>query len=141
MASAVAAVRASGAASWGVDLISGLPLLTRATWSATLAAALAAGPDHVSVYDLQVEAGTAFGRWYTPGAAPLPSDDDGALMLRDAHAQLTSAGFEHYEVSNFARAGHRCAHNMAYWTNNSWFAFGTHQVSRDALICKSHCAC
>ena len=92
MARALAVVRASGVRSWGLDLIAGLPLLSRATWADTLRAAVAAAPHHVSVYDLQVEAGTAFGRWYTPGAHPLPSEGDGADMLRHAHAVLTDAG-------------------------------------------------
>jgi coproporphyrinogen III oxidase-like Fe-S oxidoreductase len=92
VAAALAAVRSSGVRSWGLDLISGLPHLTRATWAATLDAAVAAAPQHVSVYDLQVEAGTAFGRWYTPGAQPLPSDDDGADMYRMASSRLSDAG-------------------------------------------------
>jgi oxygen-independent coproporphyrinogen-3 oxidase len=92
VAAAVAAVRASGVRSWGLDLISGLPLLRRDTWASTLRAALQAAPHHVSVYDLQVETGTAFGRWYTPGAAPLPPEAVTADMLRDAHEQLTAAG-------------------------------------------------
>ena len=92
MARALGVVRASGVRSWGLDLIAGLPLLRRATWADTVRAAVAAAPHHVSVYDLQVEAGTAFGRWYKPGAHPLPADDDAADMLRDAHAMLTDAG-------------------------------------------------
>ena len=92
MARALGVVRASGVRSWGLDLIAGLPLLRRATWADTVHAAVAAAPHHVSVYDLQVEAGTAFGRWYKPGAHPLPADDDAADMLRDAHSMLTHAG-------------------------------------------------
>ena len=119
----MAAVRASGVASWGLDLISGLPLLRRDTWAATLRSALQAAPHHVSVYDLQVEAGTAFGRWYTAGAAPMPPEADTADMLRDAHEQLTAAGcarwgrraqaacadtsarrrFEHYKGLSYSR--------------------------------------
>jgi oxygen-independent coproporphyrinogen-3 oxidase len=147
VAAALDAVRASSVRSWGLDLISGLPGLTRDTWAATLAAAVAARPHHVSVYDLQVEPGTAFGRWYTPGTAPLPSEGDAAQMYRAASHALTAAGcacvrwrvhttdgalmpsemplrYEHYEVSNFALPGRRCAHNMRYWRNASWHAFG-----------------
>ena len=120
MTRALTVVRASGVRSWGLDLIAGLPLLRRATWADTVRAAVAASPHHVSVYVLQVEAGTAFGRWYTPGAHPLPADDDAADMLRDAHALLTDAGcvllqalvcdsradaarrrYEHYEVRRY----------------------------------------
>ena len=87
--------------------MSGLPGLTRAGWRETLASAVAANPDHVSVYDLQLEAGTPFGRRYTPGATPLPADADAASMLGDAASVLGAAGFERYEVSNYARPGHR----------------------------------
>ncbi len=121
---ALAAVRASGVHSWGLDLISGLPGLTPALWDETLAAAVAAAPQHVSVYDLQVEARTAFGRWYTPGERPLPSDGEAADMYRAAHAALTAAGYEHYEVSNYALPGHACAHNLRYWRDQEWHAFG-----------------
>ncbi len=124
VAAAVAAVRRSGVRSWGLDLISGLPSLTRDVWAATLAAAMAAAPQHVSVYDLQVEPGTAFGRWYRPNERPLPSDEESADMYRLASATLRAAGFEHYEVSNYAAPGHRCAHNLCYWRNGAWYAFG-----------------
>ena len=63
---------------WSLDLISGLPGLTRDAWLASLREAIRHEPDHVSVYDLQVEEGTPFARWYSPGAHPLPSDSDAA---------------------------------------------------------------
>lgn len=121
---AVETVRASGVRSWGLDLISGLPHLTPDRWADTLDAATSAAPHHVSVYDLQVEAKTAFGRWYVPGVAPLPSEDHAAAMYVTAHRTLTAAGYEHYEVSNFAAPGHRCRHNLRYWTDAEWHAFG-----------------
>lgn len=58
-------------------------------------------PHHVSVYDLQVEQRTAFGRWYTPGVHPLPSEAAAVDMLRAASTELRGAGYEHYEISNF----------------------------------------
>ena len=121
---AVATVRASGVRSWGLDLISGLPHLTPSLWAATLGAAIEARPDHVSVYDLQVEDKTAFGRWYTPGEAPLPTEEHAAAMYTAAHGALTAAGYNHYEVSNFAKPGHKCRHNLRYWTDAQWHAFG-----------------
>lgn len=122
---AVALLAASPGLSWGCDLLAALPHATPAGWAATLAACVAAGPHSVSVYDLQVEEGTAFARrGYTPGAAPLPADDDAAEMYRSAHAALTAAGYEHYEVSNYARPGHACRHNLTYWRNGGWHAFG-----------------
>jgi coproporphyrinogen III oxidase-like Fe-S oxidoreductase len=121
---AVAAVRASGVRSWGLDLISGLPHLTPSLWASTLGAAIEARPCHVSVYDLQVEDKTAFGRWFTPGIAPLPTEEHAAAMYTAAHDALTAAGYEHYEISNFALPGHKCAHNLRYWTDAHWHAFG-----------------
>jgi oxygen-independent coproporphyrinogen-3 oxidase len=122
--SAVEIVRESSVRSWSLDLISGLPNLTPALWDDTLDAAIAAAPHHLSVYDLQVEDKTAFGRWYTPGVAPLPSEEQAAGMYVTAHHTLQAAGFQHYEVSNFAVAGHKCRHNLRYWSDAEWHAFG-----------------
>ena len=112
--------------SWSLDLISGLPGLTRDAWRASLAEAVAFSPDHVSVYDLQIEEGTPFGKWYEPGVGPMPREEDGAAMFRDASRALNAAGFEHYEVSSYARAGARCRHNQVYWNSGrqGWYAFG-----------------
>ena len=107
-------------------MISGLPGLTRDAWRASLAEAVAFSPDHVSVYDLQIEEGTPFGKWYEPGVGPMPREEDGAAMFRDASRALGAAGFEHYEVSSYARAGARCRHNQVYWNSGrqGWYAFG-----------------
>ena len=121
---ALEAVRGCGVQSWGLDLIGGLPGLTQEVWAHTLRTTAGCGAPHVSVYDLQVEAGTAFGRWYAPGVSPLPSHEAAADMYRAAHEALSAAGYEHYEVSNFARPGHQCQHNLRYWRNQSWHAFG-----------------
>ena len=112
--------------SWSLDLISGLPGLTRDAWRASLAEAVAFSPDHVSVYDLQIEEGTPFGKWYEPGVGPMPREEDSAAMFRDASRALNAAGFEHYEVSSYARAGARCRHNQVYWNSGrqGWYAFG-----------------
>lgn len=110
--------------SWSLDLISGLPKVDTEQWKLTLNRALDAQPDHLSIYDLQVEASTAFGRWYVPGVAPLPCLDTCAEMYSLAVEALTQAGFEHYEISNFAKEGHRSKHNLLYWKNRPFYAFG-----------------
>jgi oxygen-independent coproporphyrinogen-3 oxidase len=132
VAAALEAVAAAGPASWSLDLMSGLPGLGRAAWARTLAAALAAGPDHISVYDLQVEAGTPFARLYTPGVAPLPSEAEAADQFEAAGAVLGAGGFQRYEVSNFAVSpAHRSAHNALYWRGDAdWLAFGVGATSR-----------
>lgn len=110
--------------SWSLDLISGLPNLDLRTWGHTLDEAIRAGPDHVAVYDLQIEEKTPFARWYSPGCSPLPTDNAAAEMYELASGKLRAAGFEHYEISNYARPGHRCAHNMVYWSLEPFHAFG-----------------
>jgi putative oxygen-independent coproporphyrinogen III oxidase len=121
---AVEAVHAAAPRSWSLDLMSGLPGLTEPGWAATLAAALDAGAPHLSVYDLQVEPDTPFGRMYRAGEAPLPPDAAAARMFEEASGTLRAAGYGHYEVSSYARPGHRCAHNEAYWAPAPYYAFG-----------------
>ena len=121
---AIARVQHSRVERFSVDLMTGLPGLTKALWHATLETALATGTPHMAVYDLQVEDGTAFARRYEPGVAPLPTEDACASMLRDAAHALGAAGLQRYEVSNFARAGFECAHNACYWANKPHLAFG-----------------
>lgn len=124
VAAALSAVAASGFPSWSLDLMSGLPGLTRAAWRQSLQSAIAAAPPHISVYDLQIEEGTPFAKWYSPGDAPLPPDGDAAEMYADAVRLLTAAGYEHYEVSNYASPGHRSRHNQVYWRGGGCYAFG-----------------
>jgi coproporphyrinogen III oxidase-like Fe-S oxidoreductase len=89
-----------------------------------LAAAVDAAPHHLSVYDLQIEKGTRFAKKYRPGEAPLPLEETAAAMYAAASATLRGAGYEHYEVSNYAKEGKRCVHNMAYWEGVQYYAFG-----------------
>jgi len=109
---------------FSLDLISGLPHLTLERWQDSLQQAIDLNPAHLSVYDLTVEPGTAFDRWYKPGAAPLPTDETTAQMYRLAQQILTGAGYDHYEISNYARLGFQCRHNRVYWENRSYFGFG-----------------
>ena len=107
-----AASPASPLRSVSLDLIGGLPQQTMASWRASLRRAAASGAHHVSVYDLQIEPRTAFGRWFDAGTlTALPSEEDAADMFREAAATLGAAGFEHYEVSSYGRPGHRSRHN------------------------------
>lgn len=114
---------------FSIDLISSLPHMTVETWANTLKQAAASSCTHVSVYDLQIEENTAFGRWYTPGEFPLPSEESAAEMYTTAVQVLTSAGFEHYEVSNYARNGKRSRHNQKYWSCSPVLAFGMSAAS------------
>lgn len=121
---AVEWVRQAGFENLSLDLISGLPHQTLADWQDSLQQAIALGPTHLSCYDLTVEAITPFGRQYKPGSAPLPSDDTTAAMYRLASHTLRSAGYDHYEISNYAKPGYQCRHNRVYWENRPFYGFG-----------------
>lgn len=107
-----------------LDLISGLPHLTLDRWQKTLESAISLHPHHLSIYDLTLETGTAFDRYYQAGETPLPNDETTATMYRLAQQTLTAAGYEHYEISNYARPGYQCRHNRTYWENRPYYGFG-----------------
>jgi putative oxygen-independent coproporphyrinogen III oxidase len=109
---------------WSLDLISGLPDQTMSMWLESLERSIASQPTHISVYDLIVEAQTPFARQYQPSEYPLPSDTITADMYRTAQQILTTAGYQHYEISNYAQPGLACRHNQVYWKNQSYYAFG-----------------
>lgn len=121
---AVALIREAGFTNLNLDLISGLPHQTLVQWEDSLERAIALAPTHLSCYDLIVEAGTPFSRQYKPGITPLPSDDLAAAMYRTAQKILTTNGFEHYEISNYAKPGYQCRHNRVYWENRPFYGFG-----------------
>ena len=118
---------------YSIDLISGLPYLTMDTWISTLDLASKSGASHISIYDLQIEEKTAFGRWYggmkEGSQSPLPSEDDAVRMYETAVETLTSRGFEHYEVSNYALPGRRSRHNQLYWNCDPTYGFGMSAAS------------
>jgi oxygen-independent coproporphyrinogen III oxidase len=120
---AVAAVRRQSLA-LSLDLIFAAPGSTIDSWNSDLEAALALGPDHISTYGLTYEKGTPLWKQRRGGnVLPVPEDDELA-MYEHAIDRLKAAGFEHYEVSNFARPGFRCRHNERYWANEAYYGFG-----------------
>ncbi len=121
---AIQIIQQVGLTNFSLDLISGLPHQTIAQWQESLQIAISLAPTHISVYDLTVEPGTAFNRWYEAGTAPLPTDAATAEMYRLAQQTLTQAGYRHYEISNYARPGFECRHNRTYWQNQSYYGFG-----------------
>ncbi len=121
---AVAAVRAAGIENLSLDLIAGLPYQTPAQWQASLERAIALAPAHLSCYDLVLEPTTPFGKQYRPGQQPLPEDETTANFYRQAQQSLTAAGWEHYEISNYARPGYHSRHNLTYWHNQPYYGFG-----------------
>jgi putative oxygen-independent coproporphyrinogen III oxidase len=121
---AVERLHQAGVKNWSLDLIAGLPQQTLADWEASLKSAIDLHPTHISCYDLIVEAQTPFAKQYRPGDKPLPSDETTAQMYRVAQQMLAGAGYEHYEISNYAKPGYHCRHNLTYWQNKSYYAFG-----------------
>ncbi|MEH1949815.1 MAG: radical SAM family heme chaperone HemW [Nostoc sp.] len=109
---------------FSLDLISGLPHQSLDQWQDSLEKAVAIAPTHISIYDLTIEPGTAFGRYYKPGDTPLPTDEATVKMYQMGQQVLTSAGYEHYEISNYAQPGHQCRHNRVYWENRPYYGFG-----------------
>jgi oxygen-independent coproporphyrinogen-3 oxidase len=124
VARAVDAARHAGIGRCNLDLIYGTPGETEADWSRTLDAALALAPDHVSAYALTVEAGTPLGKAVAAGERPAPDDDDQAAKYELADDRLTAAGLPWYEISNWARPGEECRHNLLYWQGGEYTAVG-----------------
>ncbi|XP_004299192.1 PREDICTED: radical S-adenosyl methionine domain-containing protein 1, mitochondrial [Fragaria vesca subsp. vesca] len=121
---AIEIVGSCGVENWSMDLISSLPHQTPEMWEESLRLTVEARPPHVSVYDLQVEQGTKFGRLYTPGEFPLPSETRSAEFYRTASRTLCDAGYEHYEISSYGKSGFQCKHNLTYWKNKPFYGFG-----------------
>jgi oxygen-independent coproporphyrinogen-3 oxidase len=121
---AVALARASGFDNLSLDLIYGLPHQSLEDWGATLEAALALSPDHLSAYCLTVEEGTPLADWVATGQVAEPDPDLAAEMYELAEVTLGQAGFTHYEISNWARPGFECRHNLVYWRNGAYLGFG-----------------
>lgn len=107
-----------------LDLIFAAPGSTLESWAADLNAALAFEPNHLSTYGLTYEKGTPLWKDRERGRVK-PVDEDAELaMYEHSMDRLAAAGFEHYEISNFARPGGRCRHNERYWANEAYFGFG-----------------
>jgi len=120
----VVEARAAGFEHVNLDLIYGTPAESDDDWRASLDAAVAASPDHISAYSLIVEDGTRLARQVARGDLAAPDDDVLADLYAIADDALAAAGFSWYEVSNWARPGGRCRHNLAYWRGDDWWGIG-----------------
>ena len=107
-----------------LDLIFGVPGQTVDAWRETLSRAVSFNPQHISAYGLTYEKGAAFWSWRNKGLLAPASEDDERDMYATAMDELEAAGFEQYELSNFAKPGFRCRHNEVYWDGQSYYAFG-----------------
>lgn len=121
---AIAAARAAGFANLNLDLIFAVPGQTLAEWEADLERAIALRPDHVSAYGLTYEEGTAFHAQRRSGALAPQSEEIEVAMFGRARELLGARGYAPYEISNFARPGRACAHNLNYWRAGAYLGVG-----------------
>jgi oxygen-independent coproporphyrinogen-3 oxidase len=119
-----AAQRGGALRSWSLDLIQGLPGQDLAAWQEQLERAIASAAPHLSIYDLIVEPGTVFERRQRRGDLALPEEDLAADLMERTAERLAAAGYGHYEISNYALAGHASRHNRVYWSGAGWWGFG-----------------
>jgi putative oxygen-independent coproporphyrinogen III oxidase len=123
-ARAVDLARAAGFDNFNLDLIYGAAGESPGDWRATLEGALALDPPHVSAYALTLEPGTPLARRVAAGEVAGPDDDDQAGKYEMADEALGAAGLGWYEISNWARPGHECAHNLLYWMQGEYVGVG-----------------
>ncbi|MHB8377380.1 MAG: radical SAM family heme chaperone HemW [Dehalococcoidia bacterium] len=121
---AYAAGRAAGFDNVNLDLIYGLSEQPLAAWQRSLEQAVALAPEHLSLYALTVEEGTPLARDIARGRVTPPDPDVQAEHYEWTQDRLARAGYEHYEISNWARPGRRCAHNLLYWRNREYLGLG-----------------
>jgi oxygen-independent coproporphyrinogen-3 oxidase len=115
------AARGAGFDNVSVDLMYGLPGLDLRGWEGSVRGVLAWGPEHVSAYALALDEGS---RWHAAGVKGLPPEDAVAAQYWRLASLAAEAGYEHYEVSNYARSGRRSEHNQLYWRHREYLAFG-----------------
>jgi oxygen-independent coproporphyrinogen-3 oxidase len=140
---AVQMARQAGFRSLNLDFMFGLPDQTMRHWQQTLEQALRLSPEHLSLYSLIIEEGTPFFTWTREGRITPGDEDLCADMYEHARERLQAEGYEQYEISNWARAGHQCRHNLTYWWNLPYIGLGAGAHSffagtRFSATCEPH---
>ncbi len=135
--------RVSGFSNISLDLIYAIPGQTLTGWATDLEQALTLNPEHISAYCLTIEERTAFGHWMKTGRMQPVPDEQAAEYLRVLMDTLTSSGYEHYEISNFARPGYQSQHNSNYWKNENYLGIGPgahsyNGISRQANLANNY---
>ena len=126
---AVSILRNEGIRNISFDLIAGLPHQTKESWRQSLEELIALGPEHVSVYLLEVDEGSRLGKELLAGgkrygASVVPTEDEMAEFYEMAQAALAAAGYRHYEISNWAKPAFESKHNLKYWRREPYLGFG-----------------
>ncbi|MEE2987034.1 MAG: radical SAM family heme chaperone HemW [Nitrospinota bacterium] len=122
--STVALAREARFDNLSVDLMFALPRQTKTLWGASLRQALEKNPEHLSTYNLTIEPGTAFEKLSANGKLVMPEEDLQLALYRQSIETLKAAGYRHYEISNFAKPGKECRHNITYWQNGETLGLG-----------------
>jgi len=121
---AARAARQAGFRNLNIDLIYGLPGQPARDFKKTLEEIIDMAPEHISLYALSLEQDVPLWLAMQRGQLPAIDPDESAAHYRMAEKQLAAAGYDHYEISNWARAGYRCRHNLTYWQNRPYLGFG-----------------
>ncbi len=121
---AVLSAREAGFASLNLDLMFALPSQSRVGWTRNLEKALSLRPEHLSLYCLTIEPNTAFYKKNLRGELDLPEDEIQREMYDECLARVSDIGLEQYEISNFAKPGFECRHNLCYWRNEDYAGYG-----------------
>ncbi|MCH7697999.1 MAG: radical SAM family heme chaperone HemW [Chloroflexi bacterium] len=118
------AARSAGFTNVSIDLMFGLPEQEMSSWQGSIEEALELEPDHISLYALTVEPGTPLARDVARGRTPSPNPDAQADQYEWTEERLEKAAYEHYEISNWAKPGYRCEHNLTYWRCREYLGLG-----------------
>lgn len=116
--------RQAGFDNINADLMFGIPGQTMEMWQDSLRQMIELGPDHISFYSLQLEEGTEFAKMYRDGEIDLPEIELDRRMYHEGIRMLKEAGYNHYEISNCAKPGYECRHNLKYWDYDEYYAVG-----------------
>ncbi|MDP3695883.1 MAG: radical SAM family heme chaperone HemW, partial [Desulfocapsaceae bacterium] len=126
---AVRLARAAGFDNISLDLMYGIPGQDHKSWQQSLEQALSLAPDHLSLYELTVEQGTPYYQQLDKGLLDLPDEEEIAAMDQITTTFCRKAGLPQYEISNYARPGYECRHNINYWQNGPYLALGAGAVA------------
>ena len=116
--------REAGFQNINVDLMAALPYQTVESYTTGLRKIIRLAPEHISAYSLILEEGTPFYQEYNSGCYPLPDEEQERLMYRETEQILAQAGYERYEISNYAKKGYACRHNLVYWQGGDYLGLG-----------------
>lgn len=116
--------REAGFQNINVDLMAALPYQTVESYTTGLRKIIRLAPEHISAYSLILEEGTPFYQKYNSGCYPLPDEEQEHLMYRETEQILAQAGYERYEISNYAKKGYACRHNLVYWQGGDYLGLG-----------------